>query len=246
VIKTFITKLIRGTFFRLYRTLGRLYLAPMLLLEWKRQPYDSINERSIEYGFALKWLSRICPAEVFDVGPGQSAWPQIMAKCGFRVTAIDKVTGYWKSGYFNRHFYVMNDDITNPKTTKQFDFITCISVLEHIPNHQDAVSGMFKLLKPGGHLLLTIPYNEKQYIGNVYKLPGAGYGQNFPHICQVYSRKEIDAWLRENQGEIIEQEYYRIFSGDFWTFGKRIYPPGKIKNREKCHLTCLLIQNKTE
>ena len=244
MIKTFITRLIKETIFRLYKILGRLYLAPMLLLEWKKQPYGSINERTIEYGFAFKWLSRICPAEVLDVGPGRSAWPHIMANCGFRVTAVDKIQGYWTGSFFNRHYYILHDDITKPKIKKQFDLITCISTLEHIPNHKVAIQRMFGLLKANGHLLLTFPFNEEQYVDNVYKLPGAGYGQDAPYVCQVFSRKEIDVWLKENRGEIIDQEYYKVFSGDFWTFGERIYPPQKIEKGENCHLTCLLIQKK--
>ena len=214
----------------------------MLLLEWKKPTYDHINERPIEYGFALKWLTRICPFEVLDVGPGKSAWPHIMANCGFRVTAVDQIKGYWKGSFFNRHYYIVNEDITKPKIEKQFNLITCISVLEHIPDHKAAIKGMLKLLKPQGYLVLTFPYNEEQYIDNVYKLEGAGYGQDAPYVCQVFSRKEIDRWLKENPLKIIEQEYHEVFSGALWTFGERIYPPRRKEKGEKCHLTCLIIQ----
>lgn len=234
-------RMIKKTLFRIYQIVGRWYLTPILRQEWKSTP-NWINERPIEFGFAFKWLAKTCPSEVLDVGSGTTAWPHVMANCGFRVTAIDKIMGYWKDGFFNRHYYIINDDITKPKITKQFDLITCISVLEHIPNHKDAINGMFRLLKPGGYLVLTFPYNEKRYIDNVYKLPDAGYGKNAPYICQVFSQKKIDAWLEGNQGKIVDQEYYEVFSGMLWTFGERIYPPRKVKKREKCHLTCLIIQ----
>ena len=228
--------------FRLYKMLGRLYLAPLLRLEWKRPPIKSINERPIEFAFAFKWLSKICPAEVLDVGSGTTAWPHIMANCGFRVTAGDKIRGYWKNGFFNRHYYIKHEDITRPKMAEQFDMITCISVLEHIPAYEDAIKGMFKLLKPSGYLVLTFPYNEKKYIDNVYKLPDAGYGQGNPFICKVFSRNEIDGWLKENPGKIIDQEYYEVFTGDLWTFGEHIYPPRRVEKDQKSHLTCILIQ----
>jgi len=234
--------MIKKTLDRWYRILGGWYLIPTLKSEWRRSAFKKINERAIEFGFALKWLSKICPGDVLDVGSGKSAWPCTMVDCGFHVTAIDKIQGYWAKEFVNRHYYVINDDITKPKIMKQFDLITCISVLEHIPNHKAAIKGMFKLLKPGGYLILTIPYNEKQYIDNVYKLPGAGYGQDASWICQVFSRSQLDAWLNENPGKIIEQKYYQIFNGDFWTFGERIYPPLEVKKQEKCHLTCVVIQ----
>ena len=203
----------------MYCTLGRWFLWPMLLLEWKRSHLKQLNERAAEYGYALKWLLKICPVDVLDVGAGTSSWPHLMANCGFHVTAIDKIKDYWKSGFFNRHYHVINDDVTRPKINRQFDFITCISVIEHIPNHKEAFFGMLGLLKPGGHLVLTFPYNEKRYIDNVYKLPKAGYGSDYPFICQVYSRTQIDEWLGGNSARIIDQEYYKIFSGELWTFG---------------------------
>ncbi|MHC4166252.1 MAG: class I SAM-dependent methyltransferase [Planctomycetota bacterium] len=229
-----------------YCTLGRWFLHPMLLLEWKRSHLKQINERAAEYGFALKWLLKNCPVEVLDVGAGRTSWPHLMANCGFRVTAIDKIKDYWKSGFFNRHYYIINSDITRLNINKQFDFITCISVIEHIPNHKDAFDGMLGLLKPGGHLVLTFPYNEKQYIDNVYKLPDVGYGRDYPFICQVLSRRQIDEWLADNPAKIIDQEYYEIFSGDLWAFGERIRPPKKVEKERKCHLTCLVIQKTNE
>ena len=237
--------IIKETILRLYYILGRLYLAPILLFEWKRPPSiidKPISERSIEFGFAFRWLSKICPAKVLDVGSGTSSWPHIVADCGFHVTAIDKIKGYWKGNFFNRHYYIINDDITKPKITEQFDLITCLSVLEHIRNHEDAINGMFRCLKPGGYLVLTFPYNEKKYVDNVYKLPDAGYGQDYPFICQVFSQKQIDAWLKNKPGKIIDQEYYEVFSGDLWTFGERIYPPRKVEKEQRCHLTCIVIQ----
>ena len=90
--------------------------------------------------------------------------------------------------------------------------------------------------------MLTFPYNQKRYIDNVYEHKVAGYGQDVPYICQVFSRKEIDTWMKEDPGNIIEQEYYKIFSGDFWTFGDRVFPPCKVRAEDRCHLTCLIIQ----
>jgi len=43
-------------------------------------------------------------------------------------------------------------------------------------------------------------------------------------------------------GRIVRQEFYEIFTGDFWTFGERIYPPRKVSKVDKHHLTAILIQ----
>lgn len=52
-------------------------------------------------------------------------------------------------------------DIKDWRPFGYFDFITCISVLEHIEEGQDeAIAAMIGALKIGGRLLLTIPTHE--------------------------------------------------------------------------------------
>jgi len=243
-LKRFLKRCIEETVLRLYNFIGRIYLKPILFLEWKLPPFKQINERALEYSFALNWLARLCPAEVLDVGTGRSAWPSIIASGGFRVTAIDRVRGYWQGGFLNRHYRVVNDDITNPKITRQFDLITCISVLEHIPDHERAVCEMFKLLKPGGHLVLTVPYNSQKYVDDVYLLEGSFHRKNVSYICQVFSDKEMGKWLEDNSATIIDQHFHEIFEGEFWSLGARIYPPRQVAKTERCHLACLIMQKK--
>ncbi len=56
-----------------------------------------------------------------------------------------------------------------PYPTGSFDLITCISVLEHIPNEIPSLLHIWSLLKTGGHFILTVPCRaemEEQYISN--------------------------------------------------------------------------------
>ena len=186
--------------------------------EFKRQPY-SLNERPVEYGFVFRHISKLYPSEVLDVGTGTTALPHLMYNCGLRVTAIDNIKNYWRFGMYNRHYYVINDDITQTMLNKQFDLVTCISVLEHIESFDIAVRNMFRLLKPGGHLILTSPYTENRYIDNVYTLPGSSA-----------------------QGKIVEQEYWQFWDGDYWSVGNKIIPPRQTKANKKHQLSCILFQ----
>jgi len=222
--------------------LGELYCNQKSKREYFNQRFEKINERVVEYSFAFKALASICPKSILDIGTGETALPVLMKNCGFLVTAADNIQDFWTKRIFNRHYYIINDDITNSKLRMKFDLITCISVIEHIRNFNDAVSGMFNLLNKNGHLVLTFPFNEYNYIENVYRLPDAGYGKDLPYICQVFSRNEINKWLKDNFIEIIEQEYWKIFTGKFWTFGKRIYPPLQVNKNQKHQLTCILIK----
>jgi len=143
-----------------YESIGCLYLRPLLYADKIRPPHKNLNERPLEYAFVFKWLWRIKPKTILDVGTGKSSLPHLMAYCGFNVTATDYPTPYWSLPYCNRHYLVLKDDITNTKIKNKFDCITCISTLEHIFEYGTAVSNMFDLLNDGGHLIITFPYGD--------------------------------------------------------------------------------------
>lgn len=222
--------------------IGLLYTQILCKREYYSQEFIGINERPVEFQFVFKQLTRKWPKTVLDVGTGATALPHLIRNCGFLVTATDNVRDYWPKGMVNRHFYVVNDDITDTRLNKRFDFITCVSVLEHIKDHTAAIKSMFSLLNPGGHLVLTFPYNEHKYVGNVYKLPESSVKEEFSFVTQVYSRNELDKWLMDNGGSIQEQEYWQFFTGDFWTCGERVSPPLQVDKSEKHQISCVLIQ----
>jgi len=226
---------------QLYSRAAQLPVDPLLRYEWSRRDKRRVNERPIEYPFALTCLSELCPSSVLDVGPGTSAWPQLLANCGYNVTAVDEGDSYWGRRPTNRHHYVLRDDITAPSIEGDFDAITCLSVIEHIPDHRAAARGLRSLLREGGHAILSFPYDERRFIENVYALPGVSYGPDAAYICRVYSRPEVQGWLAQGF-EIVRQEYYRIFTGDLWAFGERLCPPVKTGPDEPHHLTCLLLR----
>ncbi|MFX0134346.1 MAG: class I SAM-dependent methyltransferase [Candidatus Hodarchaeota archaeon] len=230
---------ILNSFFDIF---GKKYCNLKSKREFLRRKFQLINERPIEYRFVFKILTEISPKKILDVGPGMSSLPHLMSNCGFLVTAIDNIYEYWSRRVFNRHYYIIQDDITKTKLKSKFDLITCISVLEHIKNFESAINNMAKLLNDNGHLITTFPYNEENYIDNIYKKEGAGYGQDKKYICQIFSRKELNNWQDTNNIRIIKQEYWQVFKGEFWTFGNRITPARKVKKEEKHHLTCILFQ----
>ena len=210
--------------------------------EFDAQRFHRFNERPVEFSFVFRKLGELYPRTILDVGSGKTALPHLMKNCGFIVTAIDNVRDYWPSGMINRHWHVIDDDITNTRLSETFDLITCISVIEHIHNFDDAIRNMFSLLNPKGHLLLTFPYNEEKYVRNVYELSGASYGQQVAYTTQSFAREELDRWILANNGTIVNQEFWRYWEGDHWTVGNQIIPPQQVTAKEKHQLTCLLIR----
>lgn len=208
--------------------------------EFYSQAFTRFNERTIEYGFVFKKLGEIYPLTVLDIGSGTTALPHLIRNCGHLVTATDNIHDYWPYGMVNRHYHVINDDITDTRLSDKFDFITCISVLEHIQNPDDAILNMFFLLKPNGHLILTFPYTEKSYVRNVYELQGSSYGKDATYITQSYCRNDLERWFQD-YGTILDQEYWQFWEGYYWTVGKQIIPPRKVTANEKHQLTCILL-----
>ncbi|OHA94164.1 MAG: hypothetical protein A3E02_00770 [Candidatus Zambryskibacteria bacterium RIFCSPHIGHO2_12_FULL_38_34] len=212
--------------------------------EYKKPLFGEPNERPLEYRFIFEQISTYYPKHILDVGTGITALPHLMANCGCKVTAIDNIKDYWTDGMFNRHYHIINDDITNSKLKDTFDMITCVSTLEHIEKCDQAVKSMFSLLKNGGILVLTFPYNEKRGVSNVYSLPDST-AKNLPkYKTRAYCREDLDRWQKQNNAYLIKQEYWQFFTGDYWTEGKIILPPQKVEREDKHQISCILFQKR--
>ncbi len=201
---------------------GRRYIRTICASEAEGQKFSVHNECPIEYRFALQCLADGKPTSVLDVGTGTTAWPPLMRHCGYIVTAIDNVRDYWPKGMVNRHWTVLDVDIQAPGTfaQREFDAVTCISVREHIEDHEQAVRNMAKLLKTGGSLILTTPYSQFNPYPNVYRHPDALYGTNAPYICRSSSAAEMERWV--GCGLTLERrELWRLFTGPVWATGAR-------------------------
>jgi 2-polyprenyl-3-methyl-5-hydroxy-6-metoxy-1,4-benzoquinol methylase len=220
------------------------YINKINYKEYKKPVFAEFNERPVEYRFVFEQIAEFYPKNVLDVGTGLTALPSVMANCGCSVTAIDNVKDYWLNGMFNRHYHVINDDIVNTKIEKTFDMITCISTLEHIEKYDQAVKSMFSLLKNGGYLVLTFPYNEKIGVENVYSLPDS-IVKNLPkYKTRVYCRDDLDRWQKQNNAIILKQEYWKFFQGDYWATGEILLPPEKVDVKDKHQISCLVFQKK--
>lgn len=50
-----------------------------------------------------------------------------------------------------------------PVEDNYFDAILCIAVLEHVENPEEVVPELYRVLKPGGHLILDVPFLQPEH-----------------------------------------------------------------------------------
>jgi 2-polyprenyl-3-methyl-5-hydroxy-6-metoxy-1,4-benzoquinol methylase len=206
---------------QLVNNVGNNYIRRLTRVQAHRQSFRRSNERPVEYGFTFSWLNRLQPTTVLDVGTGKSALPALVRTCGFVVTAIDNVRDYWPKGMINRHWEVVDEDITKSRDGGQFDAVLCISVLEHIQDQAAAVLGLHARTRPGGHLILTTPFGEVGQ-SNAYLVPGS-YGVKNPYPCRQHSPEDLRAWLATGF-DLVHAEYWRAFDSDTWSVGEFVRP----------------------
>lgn len=105
------------------------------------------------------------PERVLDVGCG-SAWVARRysgtATKVFSFDISDKNTKQALSLYpVDNHFAVTGDVYRLPFRENSFDGIISAEVIEHVPNLHGYLANLIRVLKPGGRLVISTPYNEK-------------------------------------------------------------------------------------
>ncbi len=131
----------------------------------------------------LAYIDRIAPLRgktVLDVGCGGGILTEAMARCGAHVTGIDLADKPLKvaqlhlleSGLQVDYRRVAVEELAR-EAPGRFDVITCMEMLEHVPDPAAVVAACATLLKPGGHAFFaTLNRNPKSYL---FAIIGAEY-----------------------------------------------------------------------
>ena len=131
----------------------------------------------------LEWIDRIAPLagrRVLDVGCGGGILTEAMARKGALATGIDlaekslKVAGLHKleSGVAVDYECVSAEDLA-AREPGSFDMVTCMEMLEHVPDPASTVRACAALVKPGGQVFFsTLNRNPKSYL---FAVIGAEY-----------------------------------------------------------------------
>lgn len=131
----------------------------------------------------LDWIDGICPLagqKVIDVGCGGGILAESMARKGATVKGIDlaeKSIGVAKlhgleSGIAVDYEVIATEAIAD-REPAQYDLVTCMEMLEHVPDPSAVVAACAKLARPGATLVFsTLNRNPKSFL---FAIVGAEY-----------------------------------------------------------------------
>lgn len=110
--------------------------------------------------------------KVLDVGCGGGILTEALAKAGAQATGIDlskesieAAKIHAKQQGLEVDYRYENVEDTASKHAGEFDAITCMEMLEHVPEPNKIIAACSRLLKPGGHAFLsTINRTPKAFL----------------------------------------------------------------------------------
>ncbi len=143
---------------------------------------------------------------VLDVGCGGGILSESMAVKGAKVTGIDLGEKALKVAQLHSlesnvavNYQLISVEELAQKQSESFDIVTCLEMLEHVPDPASVIAACAKLVKPNGHVFFsTINRNPKAYL---FAVIGAEYVLNMlPRGTHDYEKfikpSELASWAR--------------------------------------------------
>ncbi len=140
---------------------------------WDRQgDFKALHDINV---LRLNYINQRAPLagkSVLDVGCGGGIFSEAMASLGAKVAGIDM--GVAAMGVARLHLRESGHEVAYQKSTAeqfakiypdQFDVVTCLELLEHVPDPASVITACKDLVKPGGDVFFaTINRNLKAFL----------------------------------------------------------------------------------
>jgi len=165
------------------------------------KPLHDINPLRLGY---VERFAPLAGRTVVDVGCGGGVLTEAMARAGATVTGIDLAAPSidvarlhaLESELALEYLHTSAEALAGERPGA-FDVVTCMEMLEHVPDPASTVAACARLARPGGHVILsTLNRNPKSYL---FAVVGAEYLlKMLPRGTHDYARfirpSELEAW----------------------------------------------------
>lgn len=183
----------------------------------------------------LDWINRLSPLEgqrVLDVGCGGGILSDSMARKGAEVTGIDLATKALRVARLHAleahtpriQYREVSVEALAQESPASFDTVTCMEMLEHVPDPQSVVTACARLVKPGGWVFFsTINRNIKAFalaiVGAEYMLKMLPRGTH--EYAKFIRPSELAAACRNAQLDVLDTRglQYNPLTGRYWLSG---------------------------
>lgn len=183
----------------------------------------------------LDWINRLSPLEgqrVLDVGCGGGILSDSMARKGAEVTGIDLATKALRVARLHAleahtpriQYREVSVEALAQESPASFDAVTCMEMLEHVPDPQSVVTACARLVKPGGWVFFsTINRNIKAFalaiVGAEYMLKMLPRGTH--EYAKFIRPSELAAACRNAQLDVLDTRglQYNPLTGRYWLSG---------------------------
>jgi 2-polyprenyl-6-hydroxyphenyl methylase/3-demethylubiquinone-9 3-methyltransferase len=174
------------------------------------RPLHQINPLRLDW---IDTLARLSGKRVLDVGCGGGILSDSMARRGAQVLGIDLASKPLKvaqlhameAGTESVEYREVAAEALAAEMPAQFDVLTCMEMLEHVPDPSSIVKACAALVKPGGWLFFsTINRNAKAFL---FAIVGAEHVLKLlPKGTHEYARfirpSELAQWCRDSGLEL--------------------------------------------
>ncbi len=168
----------------------------------------------------LNWIQSLAPLagqKVVDIGCGGGILSDAMARQGAQVLGVDLAVKSLKvaqlhaleAGTQGVQYREISAEDLAVEQPAQFDVVTCMEMLEHVPDPASIVKACATLVKPGGWVFFsTLNRNPKSFLLAVV---GAEYVLNMlPRGTHEYARmikpSELADWVRAQSLNVMQMK----------------------------------------
>ncbi len=157
----------------------------------------------------LQYINEKAPLKgkkVLDLGCGGGILAESMDHCGAMVTGIDLGMDALQAAKFHQeksnthvNYLLISAEEFAITHANQFDIVTCLELLEHVPDPSSIIYAAATLVKPGGHVFFsTLNRNIKSYL---FAIVGAEYvlkmlPKNTHDFAKFIRPSELAEWAR--------------------------------------------------